>query len=90
MSRRLKQRIEWRLRHHSLQFLLAVAGRPIRCAGCGRELFRALPFVGCDGRLKLLGAREVNVRVAFRGQDSLQFSHLELDSCPSPDRPWVR
>lgn len=88
MSRSLRQRIEWRLRHHSLQLLLRVLGRPVCCASCGRELFRALPRIR-DGRLSLLGAHESNVRVAFHGKDSLQFSHFELDHCPSPDRPWV-
>ena len=70
------------------RMVLAVVGRPINCASCGRRLFLALPFTW-RGRLIVIGAKECNVRVSFDREDSLQFRHLELDACPSPERPWL-
>lgn len=88
MSRSWPERIRWRLRHHSLELLLGIAGRPVRCTVCGRQLFRAIPVVH-RGRLKMIGAGDANVRVAFHSKDCLEFRHLELDRCPAPERPWV-
>jgi hypothetical protein len=84
----LPERIEWRVRTRVRRAVLAVAGRPIYCASCGRELFVALPFTR-RGRLRVVGAKGRNVRVSFDGEDSLQFRHLELDACPTPERPWL-
>jgi hypothetical protein len=69
--------------------LLRVLGRPLRCAVCGRVLFRGLPIVW-RGRVKVIGARESTVRVAFRTKDTLELRHAELGACPAPERPWVR
>jgi hypothetical protein len=68
--------------------LLRVFGRPLRCADCGRVLFVGIPVV-LGGRLRVFGARESHVRVAFAAKDRLELRHAELDQCPSPDRPWV-
>ncbi len=89
MTRSLRSRVEWRLRHHSQRLLLRVLGKPIYCTACGRELFRALPSVR-GGRLRLMGAAESNVRVEFHSKETLRFRHLELDRCPADERPWVR
>jgi hypothetical protein len=69
--------------------LLRALGRPLRCAECDRVLFRGIPFVW-RGRLRIVGARESHVRIAFTAKDTLELRHVELDQCPSPDRPWVR
>jgi hypothetical protein len=84
----LAERLEWRVRTRVRRVVLAVVGRPIRCASCGRQLFVALPFTW-RGKLRVIGAKGHNVRVSFDREDSLQFSHLELDACPSPERPWL-
>ena len=88
MREPLAERIEWRVRKRVRRVVLAVVGRPIYCASCGRELFLALPFTW-RGRLRIIGAKGHNVRVSFDREDSLQFRHLELDACPSPERPWL-
>lgn len=88
-GRRLGPRVRRRLRNAARGAVLAVFGRRLRCAVCGRELFVALPVVW-RGRVKLIGARESNVRVAFATKDTLELRHLELDQCPAPERPWVR
>ena len=49
----------------------------------------AVPVVW-RGRVKLIGARESTVRVAFATKDTLELRHAELDACPSPERPWVK
>ena len=74
----------------SRRALLRVVGREIVCAACGRTIFRAIPIVW-RGHVRVIGAAEPhhNVRVAFGGTQSLEFRHVELDLCPSPDRPWV-
>lgn len=84
----LPERIEWRVRNRVRRAVLALVGRPIHCASCGRELFVALPFAR-RGRLVIIGAKGCNVRVSFDREDSLQFRHLELDACPTPERPWL-
>jgi hypothetical protein len=28
--------------------------------------------------------------VAFGSRNTLEFRHVELDHCPSPERPWVQ
>lgn len=83
----LRTRLRWRAE----RTLVSVLGRRIRCADCGRPLFKAIPIVW-RGELKLIGllAEEPLVRVAWRWSDTLEFRHVELDSCPSPERPWVR
>jgi hypothetical protein len=70
------------------RWLLRVVGRPLRCAECGRVLFVGLPLVW-RGRVRIVGARESHVRVSFTAKDTLELRHVELDQCPSPDRPWV-
>lgn len=88
MREPLAERIEWRVRNRVRRALLAVVGRPIHCASCGRQLFVAFPFTW-RGRLRIVGAKGSNVRVSFDREDSLQFRHLELDACPTPERPWL-
>jgi hypothetical protein len=80
-----------RMRWRGERALVRVLGRRIECAECGRPLFRAIPIVW-RGELKLIGlaAEEPLVAVAWRRSDTLEFRHVELDSCPSPERPWVR
>jgi hypothetical protein len=68
--------------------LLGALGRPVHCSMCGQQLFVALPFVR-RGELRLIGAADRNVRVSFVKEESLEFRHLELDSCPAPERPWL-
>jgi hypothetical protein len=65
-----------------------VFGRPIVCAECNRTILRAI-VVTWRGRVRLIGARERNLRVAFDDKESLVFRHLELDRCPTRERPWV-
>ena len=89
MQHTLRERIVWRLRHHPRQALLRVVGRPVYCANCGRELFRAVVLVR-GGQLRVIGAQDSHIRVGFTSRVALRFSHLELDQCPSPERPWVR
>ena len=88
MREPLAERIEWRARRRIRRAVLAVVGRPVHCASCGRRLFVALPFTW-RGTLRIIGAKGCNVRVSFDKEDSLQFRHLELDACPSPERPWL-
>jgi hypothetical protein len=80
-------RIRRRAENGALRALLWVLGRDLACATCGRPLFRGLPIVW-RGELKVIGATEP-VRVAFRARNTLEFRHVELDRCPSPERPWV-
>lgn len=88
MSETLRARIRRRARSEAQRGLLWALGRQLVCAACGRRLFRGLPIVW-RGELKVIGAAEHNVRLAFDSKDSLRFRHLELDQCPSSDRPWV-
>ena len=52
----------------------------VRCERCGRPLFRAIPVV-VDGRVKLYGADQAIVRVAFSSRRTLVFRHEALDAC---------
>ena len=88
MSPDLRARLAARARRDPVRALVRVFGREIVCASCGRVIMRAIP-VARRGRVTLIGAREHNVRVAFGAKESLEFRHLELDRCPSPERPWV-
>lgn len=88
MSRDLRTRLAERARRDPVRALVRVLGRELVCASCGRVIMRAIP-VTWGGRVRLVGAREHNVRVAFASKESLEFRHVELDSCPSPERPWV-
>ncbi|HEV3228934.1 MAG TPA: hypothetical protein VGY97_05630 [Solirubrobacteraceae bacterium] len=85
----LWSRLGWRVRSAGTRAVLGVLGRPIRCAACGRPMFRAVPLIW-RGRVLLLGAAEHQVRVSFQTRNSLQFRHVWLDQCPAPERPWVR
>ena len=90
MSARLRDRLAWsRVGRGAEALLLRAFGRPLRCAACGRVLLEAIPFVW-RGRLRIFGARESHVRVAFAAKDKLELRHVELDQCPAPERPWVR
>jgi hypothetical protein len=86
--RTLRARLTQRLRRGAERALLFTLGRPLVCADCGRRLFVGLPIVW-RGRVKVIGASEYNVRIAFRDKTSLELRHMELDSCPAPERPWV-
>ena len=88
MSRDLRTRLADRARRDPVRALVRVFGRPIVCASCGRMIMRAIP-VAWRGQVRLIGAREHNVRVAFASKEGLEFRHVELDRCPSPERPWV-
>jgi hypothetical protein len=87
-SGRLRERISYRIRHHTRLALLGAFGRPVRCSECGGELFRAIVFVR-HGRVWIYGAAESTVRVAFADREALQFRHMELDRCPTSARPWL-
>lgn len=63
-------------------------GRPVRCSECGRTLFRGIAFVW-RGKVKVVGAGEQTIRVAFDDVNVLHFRHVHLEQCPTPDRPWV-
>jgi hypothetical protein len=80
-----------RLRWHAEVAVARVLGRRVRCAACGRPLFKVVPVVW-RGRLVLIGLRvqEPLVRVRFGERDTLEFLHGELDSCPTEERPWAR
>jgi hypothetical protein len=84
----LSVRVRFRARREALRAFLRIFGRDLACATCGRPLFRGLPIVW-RGRVKVIGATEP-VRVTFQTRNTLQFRHVELDRCPSPERPWVR
>ena len=86
--RRLRERLAARARRDPVRALVRVFGRPIVCAECGRPIMRAIPVVR-RGRVRLVGAREHNVRIAFASKEDIEFRHVELDRCPSPERPWV-
>ena len=88
MSRSLRVRLEDRARRDPVRALVWVFGRKIVCASCGRVIMRAIPVVW-RGQVRLIGAREHNVRVAFSSKEDLSFRHVELDRCPAPERPWV-
>src|SRR5687768_14588832 len=77
-------RLRWRLG----RTLLRVFGRPVSCATCGRQIFYGVAFVS-RGRVRLLGAADDDVRVAFATRDRLELHHVDLDRCPTADRPWV-
>jgi hypothetical protein len=83
----LRVRIRERAGKEALRALLLLVGRDLACATCGRPLFRGLPIVW-RGKLRVIGATEP-VRVAFAARNTLEFRHVELDRCPSPERPWV-
>jgi hypothetical protein len=68
--------------------LLRVFGRPVSCATCGRRIFYGIAFVS-RGHVRLLGASDDDVRVAFATRGSLELHHVDLDRCATPDRPWV-
>lgn len=88
MSDSLRTRIARRARRDPVRALVRAFGRELVCASCGRVIMRAIPVV-VRGRLRLIGAREHNVRVAFATKEHLEFRHVELDRCPTPARPWV-
>ena len=88
MTVALRERVDRRVRRDVRGALLRLFGRRLVCADCGRPLFRAIPYVR-RGELKLFGASESSVRISFRGKEQLEFRHLELDQCPTPERPWV-
>jgi hypothetical protein len=83
------ERVLRRARDDAKHALLRVLGRDLKCSACGRTLFRGLPIV-FRGRVRIIGAEEHNVRIAWSSKNDLELRHLELDHCPSPDRPWVR
>jgi GT2 family glycosyltransferase len=60
--------------------IIEKVGRPVRCEVCGRVLFRGLPFVW-GGRLKVLGADRVLVRVDWDKMNRMTFRHVERDRC---------
>jgi hypothetical protein len=84
----LRERLRWRVRNAAQHALLRVAGRELVCSECGRPILRGLPIVW-RGRVRVIGISEHRVHVAFKDQSSLEFRHMQLDHCPSPDRPWV-
>jgi hypothetical protein len=88
VSDALRTRLARRARRDPVRALVRVFGRELVCADCGRVILRAIP-VPWRGRVRLVGAREHNVRVAFASKEHLEFRHVELDRCPSPERPWV-
>jgi hypothetical protein len=83
----LRTRLSWRAE----RALARAFGRRVRCAACGRPLFKALPVVW-RGKLVLIGLRvqEPLVRVRFHDRDRLEFLHGELDLCKTDERPWAR
>jgi hypothetical protein len=88
MKGSLRRRIAQRLSRGAERAFLRVVGRQLICAECGRRLLVAFPVVW-RGRVRVIGAREYNIRVSFRDKTSLEFRHMELDQCPAPERPWV-
>jgi hypothetical protein len=89
MTSQARIRSHQRSRNHPLQLLLRALGQPVTCTECGGQLFRALTFVK-DGRINMIRTTDADVRVAFYSRDSLEFRHLELAQCRTPDRPWAR
>jgi hypothetical protein len=83
----LRTRFRWRAE----RALARAFGRHVRCAACGRPLFKALPVVW-RGKLVLigLGVQEPLVRVRFYDRDRLEFLHGELHLCETHERPWAR
>ena len=81
----LRRKLRWK----AVGLLVRVFGRPVRCVECDHTLFKAIPYTW-GGEVRLLGAHEHLVRVAFRWTYALEFRHVYLDECPSPERPWAR
>jgi len=71
------------------RLVVRLFGRQIRCAECGRELFKGVPFLW-RGKLWLFGAYEHVIRVSFVSSEAMEFRHAQLDECPSSERPWVQ
>lgn len=82
--RRQSERAYWVGRRNLIRLL----GRQIHCAECGRPIFHAIPLV-IRGRVRLIGAYEHIVRVSFSSDDTLEFRHVHLHDCPTPERPWA-
>ena len=70
------------------RLLLRVLGRPVVCGECGQPIFTGFAYI-VRGRVRVVGADKQLVRVAFADQNTLRFTHGELDACPAPTRPWV-
>jgi hypothetical protein len=68
---------------------VALAGRPVVCTECGREIFRGFAYV-LRGGVRVVGADRHLVHVSFGDQNTLRFRHALLDSCPTAERPWAR
>lgn len=52
----------------------------VRCARCGKPLFRAVPVIA-GGRLRLYGAERSVVRVEWTSRHTLAFRHEAADAC---------
>jgi hypothetical protein len=74
--------------HRLLRAARQRLGRPVRCAECGRTLFRGFAFVW-RGRVWVLGAGDQTIRIAFDTPNRLRFTHVHLEQCPTADRPWA-
>jgi len=59
---------------------VGLAGRQVRCARCGGDIGRVLPFVR-HGRLRVLGLKDQVVHLSFASQDEIHFCHVSLDEC---------
>jgi hypothetical protein len=70
------------------RLLLKLFGRTIKCAACGRQLFVGLPLVW-RGELWLIGAYDHELRVSWVTTQTMEFTHVRLDECPAPERPWA-
>jgi hypothetical protein len=41
------------------------------------------------GKVRVLGAGEQTIRVSFHTPNTVEFRHVHLEQCPTPERPWV-
>ena len=61
------------------RLVVALLGRPLRCATCGQVLAYSFPFVQ-RGRVRLIGGPD-DVRVDFGARHELRFRHMERWRC---------
>jgi hypothetical protein len=62
------------------RLLVAVFGRPVRCARCGAVLFEGFAVVHPRG-VTLVGTERTDVRVRFGGRNRLEFEHVYVGEC---------
>jgi hypothetical protein len=68
--RSISGKLRWRVQ----RAFMRVFGRPVTCRRCGAELGRVV-MVRQRGRLRVLGASDLHLRVRFSARDEVAFEH---------------